>query len=978
MKLNRITQAVVAAGLPLMMLAGCGSDSSTASSQQSQQTKQLGSYQQTDTGLVVTLADSAAKKVQLTVINDKIIRVTATPHKDLSYVPESLMVKAQPAGKFSVKQQGDTVELATAKVTAIVSLADGQVSFKNDKGEVVLNGSNGGEFAPVTKNPWKADEKSYAVRQQWNKGSEEGLFGLGQHQNGQVNYSGENVELSTGNLVITIPFVVSTRNYGVLWDNASITNFGDPESATPLHQDLDLYDANGNKGGLTAKYYDGDKLLFTRVESDPDYQYLANNNIREYPFPRELGDVKQPRVEWQGYIKAKKSGMHKFRMYNSGYAKLTIDGQELLDRWRMNWNPWYHDTQIELEEEKKTPINISWNSQGGYFRLLHNEPRAFDEQYSLSFASESGKAIDYYFVAGENTDEVISGYRHLTGKSVMLPKWVYGFWQSRERYKNQQELVDVVKEYREREIPIDNIVLDWSYWPQDAWGSHDFDKEHFPNPKKMIDEVHDLNTNIMISVWPKFYSTTDNYKEFDEKGYMLNKNVDIEGNRDWIGPGYLNGFYDPYPEESQEIFWRQLNKKLNVLGIDAWWLDASEPDIHSNLSPRKRKEIMSPQSIGSGTEYFNSYALAHAEGVYKGERVTDAHKRSFILTRSGFGGIQRTGSAIWSGDTVPRWSNLKEQISAGISVGLAGMPNWTFDIGGFTPEDHLRWTSKGAVGHFSGLDEKDIPNWQELNVRWFQFGAFSPMFRSHGQNPYREIFNIADEGSEAYESMVYYTKLRYRLMPYIYSEAGHMYHLDDTLMRGLVMDFPHDKTAINLTEQYMFGPSFLVAPVTDFKARDWDVYLPSQTNWYDFYTGKAYQGGQSVKVDAPLGIMPLFVKAGSIVPTGPEIQHVFDKTNGEITLNVYTGADGTYAYYEDDGKSYNYEKGEYLFIDMSYDDAKGELTIGEQKGQYQGMPSTRKINVRWISGESDNAANFDKSVVTSIEYTGKAVTVKRS
>ncbi|MGL1958454.1 MAG: DUF5110 domain-containing protein [Colwellia sp.] len=969
--------------IPLALLQACGNESAKAPTEPvSAVTQALATVQQLPNGIVVTLADSAAndaKNIRLQVVSDKVIHVTSIAHDDFSSVVGSLMVldEAENASApFKLIQQADKVLVKTSQITAQVSLTDGKVSFQNAQGETVLTEA-ARSFSEVTEDPVTPDADSYAVRQQWNKGTDEGFFGLGQHQNNQVNYAGENVELTTYNLEITIPFIVSTRNYGVLWNNASVTNYGDPEKSHALSEDFTLYDADGKKGGLTAKYYDGEKLLLTRVEKDVDYQFYSNNTNYLNPFPKELVDVKSPRVVWEGQIEAKTSGTHKFRMYSSGYAKLSLGGEALLDRWRMGWNPWYHNTQVEMTAGEKTAIAIDWDSQGGFFNLLHNEPMAHDDQYSLSFASESGKAIDYYFVAGENADEIIAGYRQLTGKSVMLPKWVYGFWQSRERYMNQDELVDVVKEYRERKIPIDNIVLDWSYWPENAWGSHDFDKNNFPDPKKMVDEVHALNTNIMISVWPKFYPTTDNYKELAAKGYMLSANVDIEENVDWIGKGYLNGFYDPYPEEAQQIFWRQLEEKINVHGFDAWWLDASEPDIHSNLTFRKRKEIMSPLSIGSGAEFFNSYALANAEGVYKGERKTDGHKRAFILTRSGFGGIQRTGSAIWSGDTVPRWSNLKEQIGAGIGVGLAGMPNWTFDIGGFTPEDKYRTTSKGFVGHYSGLDDKDVANWQELNLRWFQFGAFVPMFRSHGQNPYREIFNIADKGSDVYESMVYYTKLRYRLMPYIYSEAGKMYHEDGTLMRGLVMDFPTDKTAINLDDQYMFGPAFLVNPVHEFEARTRSVYLPEGTTWYDFYTGKTFKGGQTIDAEAPLVHMPLFVKAGSIIPTGGEKQHVYDNLEAPITLNIYTGANGQYTLYNDDGKSYDYEQGKFTNIAISYDDAAGTVTIGERQGAFDSMIKSRTFNIRFISGESKDAANFDAKADQSVQYTGKALTVKR-
>ncbi len=971
MKSHVMGGCVALAVFSTVLLTGCEPQKAT------EQAATAGSYIAIDKGILVSPAQGQAKAVRFQVFEEDTLRVTALPHDNLNSVADSLIVVAESSAPFELETLGNTVVLKTNALRATVSLVDGTYTLENANGEVLLDTVNSGEFGPVTEDPITPASDSYAIRQQWNLDTEEGFYGLGQHQNGQVNYAGENVELATHNLQISIPYVVSTKNYGVLWDNASITRFGDPAPSTPIKDSFTLFDVNGEEGALTAYYYDGDELLLTQTEADLDYQFFDNNSVREIPFPEALGDVTQPRIVWKGKIRPNHSGLHKFRMYSSGYASLSIDGEELLNRWRMNWNPWFHTADVTLDAEKAVDFEVNWDSQGGFFRLLHNDPLPNQEQYSLSLASETAKSIDYYVVVGDSYDDVISGYRELSGKSVMLPKWAYGFWQSRERYKSQGELIEALNTYRELEIPIDNIVLDWSYWPQDAWGSHDFDEEHFPNPAQMVANVHDLNANIMISVWPKFYSTTANYAELDQKGFMLNKNVTQEGNLDWIGEGYLNGFYDPYPEESQAIFWRQLEEKLNVIGIDAWWLDASEPDIHSNLSYWKRKEIMSPQSIGSGAEYFNSYALANAEGVYNGERQTDGHKRSFILTRSGFAGIQRTGSTIWSGDTVPRWSNLKEQIAAGLGTSLAGMPNWTMDIGGFTPENHYRYNNGKAVGHYSEMAQEHQQEWQELNVRWFQFGAFVPLFRSHGQNPYREIYNLADSGSVEYESLVYYTKLRYRLMPYIYSLAGDIYHKDGTMMRGLVMDFGDDEVARNLNDAYLFGPSLLINPVYEYKARTRDVYLPGKGTWYDFYTGEVYSGGQTITAKAPLERMPLYVRAGSIIPTGEALQYVYDKPEGAYTLNVFTGADGEFEIYHDDGKSYNYEDGGYTYTPISYNEATGELTIGARRGEFEGMVSSRSYHIRFIA-EGESLADFNSTPDTSVVYTGEAVTVSRN
>ncbi|WP_331353231.1 TIM-barrel domain-containing protein [Cellvibrio sp. UBA7671] len=957
-----------------------GNESTSNTTAPTQQVKALAQVEKTAEGVVITLAEGAVKKVRLQVMSEKIIRVTALPGTDFSVLPESIQVVAKPitAVPFTVDETGEKLVLKTAQVAAEVSLIDGTVSFRDAKGNLLLQEENRGTFSPVTADPIKPDADSFAIRQEFNRDTDEGFFGLGQHQNGQVNYAGENVELTTYNLVISIPYVVSSRNYGVLWDNNSVTRFGDPRETQPLNVSLKLYDAEGKEGGLTARYYDGNELKLTRVEADLNYQFFSDNSVREVPFPDEVKDAKNLRIEWEGSIQSDESGTHHFKMYNSGYAKLFVDGQLALDRWRLNWNPWYHTYKMDMKAGEKKAVKVDWTVSGGFFRLTHLDPMPVEEQKELSLTSDTGKAIDYYFVVGNNKDEVVGGYRELTGKAVMLPKWVYGFWQSRERYKNQDEIVNTFKYYREKKIPIDNIVLDWSYWPENAWGSHDFDPAHFPDPKAMTDKIHAMNGNIMISVWPKFYPTTETYKELNAKGYMFNKNIE-EGNLDWIGKGYLNAFYDPYPKEAQEIFWKQINEKIKSKGFDAWWLDAAEPDIHSNLSFTKRKELMSREGgIASGAENFNSYAIPNASAVYNGERATSPEKRSFILTRSGFGGIQRTGAAIWSGDTSSDWNNLKDQIAAGVSTGIAGMPNWSFDIGGFTPEDKYRWGNKngGEALKVQDLRPELVADWQELNVRWFQFGAFVPLFRSHGQYPYREIFSLADEGTEVYNTLESYIKLRYRLMPYIYTLAGDTYHKNGTIMRPLVMDFPNDKTGWNINTQYMFGPAFLVNPVYENKARSRDVYLPAGADWFNFYTGEKFIGGQTIKADAPFTQMPLFVKAGSIVPTGAAIQHVDEGLNTPLTLNVYAGANGNFEIYEDDGRSTKYESGEWARIPVSYDDATGTVTVGDRVGGFTGMANERKISVRFISGVNKDAANFDVGVQETITYAGKSVTVK--
>lgn len=920
-------------------------------------------------GVVVVPRQGEAAQIRLQVYDNHIIRVTSSKNNSLD-TPKSLMVTGTPKKTdFELRQEGDSVILETKAMRAQVSLNDGKLVVFNSTGEQLLHTSNSGTFSAVTRDSTSHAKNRFEIKQSFIPSDDEAFYGLGQQQNGQVNLAGENLYLTTYNLIITIPYLISTRNVGILWDNNSDSRFGDPNPPKPLFENFTLFDAAGKPGGLTARYYDGEKLLLERIEKDLNYQFLKNNSIREIPLPKKAEQAKNLRIEWLGSLAARQNGEHEILMYSSGYASLFINNKKILDRWRMNWNPWYHNAKVTFKANEKNAIKLEWRPGGGYMRLLSHAPSPESRGELLSLSSDTATAIDYYVVAGNNSDDLISGYRQLTGKATLLPRWAYGFWQSRERYKTQEELINTLKEYRKRKIPIDNVVLDWSYWPEDAWGSHDFDPKYFPDPQVLVDRIHELNAQIMISVWPKFYPTTENYKALNAQGYMLNRNIE-EGNKDWIGPGYLNAFYDAFNPKARDLYWQQLDEKINVFGFDAWWLDAVEPDMHSNVNWQKRKEFMSPNYLGSGAEVFNAYALPHAESVYQHDRESAPDTRVFILTRSGFGGMQRTASAVWSGDTVSRWSNLKEQIAAGINTGMAGMPNWTLDIGGFTPEDRFRENNGKFVGATNDMAKEQQAEWRELNTRWYQFGAFLPLYRAHGQNPYREIYNIADEGSPTYQSMVRYTKLRYRLMPYIYSLAGDMYHKDSTLMRGLAMDFANDYVARDINDQYMFGPAFLVNPVYTMGATSRQVYLPGDGYWFDFDSGTKYKGGQSIEAKAPYERLPLFVKAGSIIATGPEIQYADQALNADITLTVYTGADADFELYEDDGRSYDYEKGEFSRIPFRYEEKSGKLTVGERQGSFPEMQIHRKINVRWISGKTKNAANFDAGIANTIDYSG--------
>ena len=858
--------------------------------------------------------------------------------------------------QFTTTEAGDLVTLATRSLRAKISIATGEITFSDTTGRILLKELAGGG---KTMSPATSVEKTFQIRQVFESPADEAFYGLGGHQNGQINYKGEDVDLVQHNIVDVVPFLYSSKNYGLLWDNYSISKFGDPREYQSLST-LNLYNKEGKEGGLSATYYVKDQVVKTVDENNIEYEYLETPQLDN--FPKDVAN--DGKIVWEGSFASEKEGSHKFLVYASGYFKVWINDSLIFDKWRQNWNPWTNKFSVPLKAGEKKNIRIEWITQGGYMAVKHLDPVADVEQNNLSLYSEVANEIDYYFIRGNNADEVIRGYRLLTGKAPIVPQWAMGFWQSRERYKTQDELIQVVKEYRKRGIPLDNIVLDWQYWEDPSWGSHEFDKTRFPDAKKMVDELHnDLHAHIMISVWPKFNTGTKNYEEMKSKGFLFMRNVEKK-RKDWVGPGYESTFYDPFNTEAGKLFWKQIDATLNSIGIDAWWLDATEPDMHSNLSIEERKSNMSPTAMGHGAQYFNAYSLMNSKGVYEGQRESSPDKRVFILTRSAYAGQQRYGAATWSGDIVSIWSDFQDQIATGINFGLSGIPYWTMDIGGFAVERR-----------FERAEGETLDEWRELNTRWFQFGAFCPLFRSHGQYPYREIFNISPDEHPAYQSMVYYTKLRYKLMPYIYSLAGSAYWDDNTIMRGLAMDFNEDERVHNVGDQYMFGPSILVNPVYTYKATSREVYLPKSTGWFDLYTGEYLKGGQKINAKAPYGKMPVFIKAGSIIPTGPEIHYTGEKAADPITLYVYTGASATFTLYEDEGTNYNYEKDSYAKINFAYDDDSRTLTINERKGAFEGMLEDRDFQIVWVKTDHPVGMDLTSPPSQMVRYSGKEVTV---
>ena len=583
--------------------------------------------------------------------------------------------------------------------------------------------------------------------------------------------------------------------------------------------------------------------------------------------------------------------------------------------------------------------------------------------------------MDYYFIAGQNLDEVISGYRTLTGKASLYPKWTLGFWQSRERYQSSKDIEDNMKKFRDLHIPVDNIVQDWNYWKLDSWGSHEFEAARYPNPQAMLDSVHAMNGRFMISVWPKFYDTVKNYKELDSKGWMYHQAIkdDIH---DWLG--FRGSFYDAYSDGARKMFWRQMDENLYTkykFGIDAWWMDASEPNVRDCTPMWYRKALSGPTAIGTSTEYFNAYSIVNADAIYNGQRSVNPNQRVFLLTRSGFAGEQRYSTATWSGDIATRWEDMRAQMTAGLNYSMAGLPFWGMDQGGFCVEN--RYVAAQQEFDKTGKENADLKEWRELQARWNQFGCFVPLYRTHGQWPTREVWNIAPADHPAYKTIVAYDKLRYRLMPYLYSMAGMVHFKDYTMMRGLVMDFNGDDNVYDIKDQWMFGPALMACPVGEYQKYSRNVYLPKQKGWYDFYTGKHYAGGQTIVADAPFDKIPVFVPEGSILPVGPEMEWSDQKKAELIDLYVYAGKDGSYTLYEDEGTNYNYEKGKYAMIDFKYNDAQKTVTIAARKGAFDGMLQKRRFNIVLVSDNNQQGISLAKAPKGKmVKYAGKAVTVK--
>src|ERR1700730_1429297 len=633
--------------------------------------------EKTDEGIMVRVGDSYLK---LKVCSADVIRVAFA--KDRAFFARKSLVAAPrrcETTQWSVTNSPREAVLTTTKLKVKVDLTTGTLGFFDSAGQpIAMEKQNGRTITPVE----VQGEKTFHVRQAWQANADEALYGLGQHQFGLMDIKGYDLDLWQRNTVVAVPFLVSSRGYGILWDNTSWTRFGDMRDFEFIPSQH-LFDASGKMGGLTGSYYSGanfDRQVATRTDARVD---IATPDRKEHPHTRihpdlpPTGDIS---IRWQGEVEAPVSGDYLFQTYSDSGVKLWLNDNLLINHWHQGWLPWKDMAKVHLEAKHRYSLKLEWTRDQAEetMQLFWKTPAASAD---TSLWSEVGDGIDYYFMYGPEIDQVIAGYRRISGQAPMMPRWAFGLWQCRQRYETQQQSLDVLEGFRSRNIPIDNIVQDWFYWRADQWGSHQFDPQRYPDPEGWIRTIHDkYHARLMISVWPKFYPNTENAKVLRARGFLYEKDLE-EGEKDWIN--FVYTYYDAFNPEARKIFWSQMERELFRKGVDAWWMDATEPELVHGPELEGLKTHMHPTALGSGSRMLNAYPLVNSEAVYEGQRATAPNQRVFILTRSGFAGLQRYGTAMWSGDISATWTAMRKQIPAGLSFSLSGIPYWTMDTGGF-------------------------------------------------------------------------------------------------------------------------------------------------------------------------------------------------------------------------------------------------------------------------------------------------------
>jgi len=822
----------------------------------------------------VTFATSSgALKIQ--VCTDRIIRVVASPTTAIPTNKSFTVTREWKPVPFRVESGTDTVCVVTRELRVRVDRKSGAVTFFDKAGNVLLAENPGARrFEP------RGD--FFTVEDSFASPADEFLYGLGQYQEGLWNWHGLPRELRQHNTTCCLPVLVSSRGYGLLWDNASLTDFNPPENEIPLTSATDP--GTNEPSAKSPKIFTWNGTFTSGAAGEYVFFAKADNNREEF--------------------------------------SISVDGREIA----IVTNYW---TPRALCGTAVLPANhvCAVTVRGGNRVRLFAGPRGD----ATTFRSQAGRAADYVFFYGLELDGVIRGYRLATGAAPMWPEWAFGFWQCRERYSSQDQLLAAAAEFRRRDLPLDVIVQDWKYWGSHGWGAYEWDVKFYPDPAAMIQKLHAENVKFMISVWcnPKGVTRAE-----------LETNHVLLGN--WI---------DVFNPLGREIRWRHINDAFYKIGTDAWWGDATEPGDDGNALAGKKT------FLGAADLYYNAYPLFANQSLYEGQRAADSSKRVCILTRSAFPGLQRYASAVWSGDIAGNWVTLRRQIPAGLNFCLTGVPYWTTDCAGF-----WRPTNQYASSDFN-----------ELLARWFEWCTFCPIQRIHGGATETEMWKWLPETQQILRD---YDNLRHRLLPYLYSTAWRVTSDGDTMMRALAFDFRADKTALAVSDEYLLGRTFLVAPVTEPGAANKAVYLPAGADWLDFWTGEKSGGGKTVTVAAPRSEIPLFVRAGSIVPLGPLVQFAGEKPADPIELRVYRGADGAFTLYEDEGDNYNCERGAYATIPLTWNEKTQTLTLGKRTGKFPGMLKQRTFRVVFVSPGRGIGGAVTEKADAEVVYKGKAVTVQ--
>lgn len=817
--------------------------------------------------------------LNLTALQDDAVRIRYTEDTPLT-MPDMVYEPVKTSVRLKKNSADGKTVFSTKEMTITIDPQDKVVTIADACGKVVFK-ATGHELKEASVQGEATLEATLTL----DSPQDEYLYGLGQFQDGFLNVKGLTRRLTQVNTQISIPFLLSSKGYGILWNNYGLTDFNPADNKVVMERGT----SEGEERRVNVTSTEGG-----RWETRRDNNFKASVEIPEDGRYAVLLDV----------------GQKMARRHN-----LSIDGETVADL-RNSWLP--PTTTVIVNLTAGTHMFNAELERGDspvlYFRKIED---------NTVFRSPVAECVDYTVFTG-SADKVIASYREATGEAPMLPSWALGYIHCRERFHSQEELLATARRFREEQIPIDLIVQDWQYWGKYGWNAMKFDEEFYPDPTEMVAELHDMDMKLMLSVWSKIDPASEVGKEAQERGFFIPETT-------WI---------DFFDTEAAGFYWENFSSRLLPVRIDAWWQDATEPE-NDDLEGRRIMKGSEP-----GEKYRNIYPNMVNKTVYEGLRKDDPERRAMIFTRSGFSGIQKYGAVLWSGDVGNDWQTLRYQIAAGLGFMASGLPWWTYDAGGF----------------FRPRDQYSNPEYIERLIRWVQAGTFLPLMRVHGYMSNTEPWNY---GPDAQRIITDYIRLRYKLMPYIYSEAAQVTFEGSTFMRPFVFDFPGDQEALKQDGSYMFGKSILVSPVTDGGVSQWRVYLPeNQAGWYDWWTGKKHDGGEYVNAEVDIETIPVYVKGGSIVPTGPDRQHVAQKVDGPVVFNVYPGADASFTLYEDEGTNYNYEGGAYSTITLDWNDAGRCLTIGRRSGSFEGMEKERTFSVNLMGETRTVAYNGEQTIVT--------------